>query len=97
MYINATQFYIGFFGWALINWISFLPLVNANQSEGSTSTSTISLFTQFLFGIFIVVTILLAEKVMIQIIAHNFHKKSYESRIAEQKANINILTALYLQ
>ncbi|GAA5906279.1 uncharacterized protein JCM6883_005503 [Sporobolomyces salmoneus] len=94
-YIKATEFYVGAAGWALANWISFLPLINSHTTSGKSS-NTLRLITQGLFGIFIVLVLLLGEKLIIQIIAHNFHKKSYEDRIVEQKFQINSLVALYL-
>ncbi|GAA5946137.1 hypothetical protein JCM3765_000131 [Sporobolomyces pararoseus] len=94
-YIKATEFYVGAAGWALANWISFLPLINGHTTS-SKSSNTLRLMTQGLFGIFIVLMLLLGEKLVIQIIAHNFHKKSYEDRIQEQKFQINSLVALYL-
>ncbi|GAA5936268.1 uncharacterized protein JCM15063_002764 [Sporobolomyces koalae] len=94
-YIKATEFYVGAAGWALANWISFLPLINGHTTS-SKSSNTLRLMTQGLFGIFLVLVLLLGEKLVIQIIAHNFHKKSYEDRITEQKFQINSLIALYL-
>lgn len=94
-YIKATQFYVGAAGWALANWISFLPLIN-RHTTADKSSNTLRLITQGLFGIFLVLVLLLGEKLIIQIIAHNFHKKSYEDRITEQKFQINSLVALYL-
>ncbi|GAA5928375.1 hypothetical protein JCM3775_000591 [Rhodotorula graminis] len=99
-YLKAVRFYVGLAGWALAMWISFLPLVNGRAVRGSDGTvpsqSTLSLITQGLFGIFLNLVILLVEKLIVQIIAHNFHKRSYEDRIVEQKFQISSLIALYL-
>ncbi|GAA5874058.1 hypothetical protein JCM8547_004817 [Rhodosporidiobolus lusitaniae] len=94
-YVKAVQFFAGAAGWALANWISFLPLIKSRALNGN-SQSTLSLITQGLFGIFLVLVILLVEKLVIQVIAHNFHKKSYEDRIVEQKFQIASLVSLYL-
>lgn len=48
------------------------------------------------FGIFISACILLGEKLLIQVIARNFHKKSYEDRIIVQKQQLRQLTILYV-
>ncbi|GAA6058014.1 hypothetical protein JCM3770_006647 [Rhodotorula araucariae] len=99
-YLKAIRFYVGFAGWGLTNWVSFLPLINARAVRGSDgsvpSQSTLSLLTQGLFGIFLNLVILLIEKLVIQVIAHNFHKRSYEDRILEQKFQIGALVTLYL-
>ncbi|EST04835.1 Mechanosensitive ion channel MscS [Kalmanozyma brasiliensis GHG001] len=47
------------------------------------------------FGVCISAAILLAEKLVIQGIAYNFHRVSYEDRISTSKFNIKVLTTLY--
>ncbi|KDE09863.1 hypothetical protein MVLG_00261 [Microbotryum lychnidis-dioicae p1A1 Lamole] len=94
-YLKAIKFYVGTALWAMANWVSFLPLIRLH-ARSSNSDSTLILLTKGLFGIFIVSIILLIEKLLIQIIAHSFHKKSYEDRILEQKFQISALVALYL-
>ncbi|KAI5478657.1 hypothetical protein MNV49_004684 [Pseudohyphozyma bogoriensis] len=95
LYVQAVQFYTGAAGWALAIWISFSPMIR-QRVRNDNSKSTLSLITQGLFGLFIVLVILLLEKVVIQVIAHNFHKKSYEDRIIEQKFQIRVLVSLYV-
>ncbi|KAM0791838.1 hypothetical protein ACM66B_004096 [Microbotryomycetes sp. NB124-2] len=94
LYVKAIRFYVGAAAWALVNWISFLPVVRS-RATGSSSNNTLSLITQGLFGIWLCLAILLIEKLCIQVIAHNFHKKSYEDRIKEQKFQVRALAALY--
>ncbi|BGP26947.1 mechanosensitiveion channel MscS domain containing protein [Rhodotorula toruloides] len=94
-YVKAIRFYASLAGWALANWISFLPLIRRHE-QSNKSDNTLYLITQGLFGIFIILVVLLIEKLVIQIIAHNFHKRSYEDRIIEQKFQIGTLVNLYL-
>ncbi|KAJ8292405.1 Mechanosensitive ion channel protein Msy1 [Rhodotorula toruloides] len=94
-YVKAIRFYASLAGWALANWISFLPLIRRHE-QANKSDNTLYLITQGLFGIFIILVILLIEKLIIQVIAHNFHKRSYEDRIIEQKFQIGALVNLYL-
>ncbi|KAM0747079.1 hypothetical protein T439DRAFT_359919 [Meredithblackwellia eburnea MCA 4105] len=96
LYVKAIRFYVGATGWALANWASFAPLVSNRQVENNGSAHTLTLFIRGLFGILIICAILLVEKLLIQVIAHNFHKKSYEDRIEGQQFSIKTLTALYL-
>ena len=51
---------------SIANWVSFLPLVR-NHATQTTSNATLSLITQGLFGIFLVLLILLVEKLVIQV------------------------------
>ena len=76
LYVASIQFYIGAAGWALANWASFGPLVQNRWSDGrdaaeivkgNPSASTISLLLKGLFGIFIVLVMLLVEKLVIQV------------------------------
>ncbi|GAA5862378.1 hypothetical protein JCM3774_002497 [Rhodotorula dairenensis] len=94
-YVKAVQFYAGAAGWALTNWITFLPVIRS-RATSDDSNNTLYLLTQGLFGIFLSLVVLLIEKLLIQIIAHNFHKRSYEDRIVEQKYQIATLVNLYL-
>ncbi|KAG0660428.1 hypothetical protein C6P46_004610 [Rhodotorula mucilaginosa] len=94
-YVKAVQFYAGAAGWALTNWITFLPVIRSRATSDS-SNNTLYLLTQGLFGVFLSLMVLLIEKLLIQIIAHNFHKRSYEDRIVEQKFQISTLVTLYL-
>ncbi|GAA6033047.1 hypothetical protein JCM8097_000117 [Rhodosporidiobolus ruineniae] len=94
-YLKAVQFYVGAAAWACASWVAFLPLIRRHNVD-SSSNNTLGQITQGLFGIFICLVILLLEKLVVQIIAHNFHKKSYEDRILEQKFQIGVLTTLYL-
>lgn len=67
------------------------------QSDDSwPSTSDIMLSGYRLwFGVCLCSAILLAEKLLIQGIAYNFHRVSYEDRIQTSKFNIKVLTTLY--
>lgn len=71
-----------------------MPLIR-NHVETDSGATALHLITQALFGIFLCTVILLIEKLVIQVIAHNYHKKSYEDRLAEQQFQINVLARLY--
>jgi hypothetical protein len=48
-----------------------------------------------LFAAFISTLILAAEKVLVQLISISYHRKQFEGKIQESKANVNVLTMLY--
>ena len=84
--------------WTLAMWISFQPLI-LSQGPGDRSTGaglTLSQMTKGLFAFWICAIILLVEKLIIQVIAYNFHKTSYADRIAENKFAVKSLVTLYL-
>ena len=71
--------------------MSFLPLIQVKNK----SDSVISLMTKLLFGVLLCAAVLLAEKLMIQVIATKFHEQSYADRIANQKFAVKVLVTLY--
>lgn len=66
-YLAAVEYYVGALSWAIVNWITINPLIN-NQVVG-TAPAALHLITQFEFGLVIILSLLLAEKVVIQVIA----------------------------
>ncbi|KIS69709.1 uncharacterized protein UMAG_02237 [Mycosarcoma maydis] len=67
---------------------------NSDSSWPSTSDIMLSGYRLW-FGICLSAAILLGEKLLIQAIAYNFHRVSYEDRISTSKFNIKVLTTLY--
>ncbi|KAJ9480343.1 EF-hand domain-containing protein [Pseudozyma hubeiensis] len=67
---------------------------NNDSSWPSTSDFMLSGYRLW-FGICLSAAILLGEKILIQAIAYNFHRVSYEDRISTSKFNIKVLTTLY--
>ncbi|KAG0149381.1 hypothetical protein CROQUDRAFT_39862 [Cronartium quercuum f. sp. fusiforme G11] len=65
-----------------------------NETDGNDRV--LHWIVQALFGMFLSSLMLVAEKLLIQIIASNFHRRSYEDRIAEQKQSIRTLVTLYM-
>lgn len=82
--------------WSICDWIAFNLFIVQN-SRDSSQDSRRKLYTalRVAFGFFICSMMLVGEKLLIQIIASYFHKKSYEDRIDSQKRSIRILTILY--
>ncbi|KAF7967435.1 hypothetical protein HWV62_34337 [Athelia sp. TMB] len=90
-WLTALSRFVALFIWALVNYVSFLPLIEVKNK----SDSVISLMTKLLFGILLCSAVLLAEKLMIQVIATKFHEQSYADRIANQKFAVKVLVTLY--
>lgn len=97
-YLNRTKRFLALVGWALVNWITFNVIVNqqGNPDKSQGSGRITNQIVRGWFAIFIDCCILLGEKLVIQIIARNFHKTSYEDRISAQKYQIRVLTKLYV-
>lgn len=84
--------------WMAAVWVSFTPLiiVHCRDAEGEKSRTNLSTFVAILFGLFLCSMVWGGEKLIVQLIALQFHEDSYADRVTEQKANIKFLTTLYV-
>lgn len=78
-FFKAIRRYIGYAVWALVNWISFEQLIdnqgNSDKSEGDGKVT--SEMSTAWFGFWVSFAILAAEKLAIQVIAHNYHERAF--------------------
>ncbi|WWD17790.1 hypothetical protein CI109_102232 [Kwoniella shandongensis] len=84
--------------WSAVIWISFTPLIINNYTGDQSANSRANLTTvaNLLFGLFLCSLVFGAEKLIVQLIAFQFHRDSYEDRLQEQKFNVKCLTTLYM-
>ena len=84
--------------WTMAMWISFTPLVinHYNGDQSNRSRSDLTVMVNLLFGLFLCSIVYGVEKLLIQMIAFQFHRDSYEDRLKEQKFNIKCLATLYI-
>ncbi|RXK40282.1 serine/threonine protein kinase [Tremella mesenterica] len=96
--VRNLGFYAKLIAWTLANWISFTPLLinHYTGDQSATSRNDLTTFANVLFGIFLCTIVLAVEKLIIQLIALQFHRDSYEDRLKEQKMNVRCLTTLYI-
>ncbi|WVN85447.1 uncharacterized protein L203_100593 [Cryptococcus depauperatus CBS 7841] len=95
--IAALDRYFKLIFWCLAIWISFTPLIinHFSGDPNGASKSNLSTIAKLLFGLFLCSIILCAEKLVVQLIALQFHRDSYEDRLADQKIAVRALTYLY--
>ncbi|ODO11764.1 hypothetical protein I350_00548 [Cryptococcus amylolentus CBS 6273] len=95
--IAALGKYAKLIFWTLAMWISFTPLIvnHYSGSDESSSKSNLTTIANLLFGLFLCSIVYAGEKLIVQLIAFQFHRDSYEDRLNEQKFNIKALTYLY--
>ena len=84
--------------WTVAMWISFTPLIinNYQGDQSSDSRENLTVVSSLLFGLLLSTLVLGGEKLIIQLIALQFHRDSYADRIQEQKFNVRCLTTLYI-
>jgi hypothetical protein len=71
--------YVALFAWTLALWISWNPLIDRRQQDGTSPNSVraIDLIGKLLFAFYLCTALLLFEKFSIQWIAGKFHERSY--------------------
>ncbi|PWN51532.1 hypothetical protein IE53DRAFT_386088 [Violaceomyces palustris] len=78
------------------NSTTIIPTISSSSTADTTSTANLMVtLGRLWFGFVICAAVLLGEKLIIQGIAYNFHRVSYEDRISTSKFHIKVLTTLY--
>jgi len=87
--------------WTFISFVTFIPLMTRNPTQLSLNDTAVKdwegILRQILAALTVIALIYLLQKTFIQFVAVNFHKVSYEQRIRENKAAVQILARLYEQ
>ncbi|KAI9715216.1 MAG: hypothetical protein M1828_000914 [Chrysothrix sp. TS-e1954] len=84
-----------FFWWLAIE-ISFLPTMKNHHVDGNKASKSWELImNKVLIAFFVGVILNFIEKIIIQLIAINFHLRTYQDRIELNKFQIGSLTKLY--
>ncbi|KIM30449.1 hypothetical protein M408DRAFT_66234 [Serendipita vermifera MAFF 305830] len=97
-WLSAIHRYVAIFAWALVSFVSFIPLITKRQAgdRPDDAAKALDICTRILLGILICSAILLGLKLLIQIIATNFHERSYAERLEAQRHNTRTLVTLYI-
>jgi len=84
--------------WMLAVWIAFQTLIIGRYQgdQAAVSRNNLTTFANILFALFICTIVLSLEKLVVQLIAFQFHQDSYEDRLKEQKFNLKTLVTLYI-
>ena len=87
-------------GWSLTALTTFVPMMTLNpdqrkQKNGTTLTNWESICKDILFAAFFSTLILLAEKVLIQLISISYHRKQFDQKIKQSKHNVYLISLLY--
>ncbi|KAF2747945.1 hypothetical protein M011DRAFT_493868 [Sporormia fimetaria CBS 119925] len=74
--------------WMIVNQVTFPVLVNTNRGWYNTMKSV-------LLAALICSCVILAERILIQLISISYHRKQFDGKIKESKRNIHLLGLLY--
>jgi hypothetical protein len=99
--ISALEVPNTLLAWTFISFITFIPIMTRNPTQGALNDTTVKdwegTLRQILAALTVISLTYLIQKTFIQFVAVNFHKVSYEERIRKNKASVHILARLYEQ
>jgi hypothetical protein len=86
--LRALEKPLSVFFWMIVNQVTFPVLVNTNRGWYNTMKS-------ILLAFLISSAIILAERLLIQLISISYHRKQFDGKIKDSKRNIYLLGLLY--
>jgi small-conductance mechanosensitive channel len=97
--LTALEIPLSLVGWALTALTTFVPLMCLNPDQRSHNDTGLKnwekVIKDILFATFFSTLILLAEKLLVQLISISYHRKQFDQKIKQSKRNIYLLSLLY--
>lgn len=94
--LRAVEKPLSFVFWMIVNQATFPALVRPIPSrEGANRPGWISTMQSVLLALLVCTVIILAERILIQVISISYHRKQFDAKIKESKRNIYLLGVLY--
>jgi len=97
--LEALEIPLSLAGWALTALTTFIPLMCLNPDQRSHNDTGPKnwegIVKDILFAAFFSTLILLAEKLLIQLISISYHRKQFDQKIKQSKRSIHLLSLLY--
>ncbi|RDL39409.1 uncharacterized protein BP5553_03749 [Venustampulla echinocandica] len=95
--LRAVEMPLSLVGWAITSLVTFTALTGnrINNRNPEDNPRWILVMTNLLLPALFATILLLAEKMIIQIISIHYHRRSFDARIKESKHTIHLLGLLY--
>ena len=97
--LHALEIPLSLVGWAVTSLATFMPIMTRNPTQRAlkeTGTQGWENIVQKVLGAAVVASLIfLAEKLIIQLISIDYHRKQFSFRIKESKHNVYLLGLLY--
>jgi hypothetical protein len=90
--LRAVEKPLSFVLWMIVNQATFPALVRPIRGK---NPGWISVMQSVLLGLLVSTVIILAERVLIQLISISYHRKQFDAKIKESKRNVYLLGVLY--
>jgi len=99
MVLKSLEIPLSLVGWSVTSLATFMPIMTRNPTQRAhkdTSPKDWESIVQKILGAAVVATLIyLGEKLIIQLISIDYHRKQFSFRIKESKHNIYLLGLLY--
>ncbi|KAE9370165.1 hypothetical protein N431DRAFT_342755 [Stipitochalara longipes BDJ] len=95
--LKAVEIPLSLVGWSVTTLVTFTALMqpSLNTGPGTVSKHWVSVVRALLVPAFVATLLLLGEKMIVQFISINYHRRSFDGRIKESKRNVHLLGLLY--
>lgn len=95
--LKAVEIPLSLVGWSVTCLVTFTALMQSeiNTGRGTASKHWVSVVRNLLVPAFIATLLLLGEKMIVQFISINYHRRSFDGRIKESKRNVHLIGLLY--
>lgn len=96
---HQLELHSSLFLWMLSVLVSFLPIVNSHRVptnvEDPPEITWIPIVNKVIIALFVLASLNIVEKILVQWIATSFHQRTYARRIEKNKSDIATLVKLY--
>jgi hypothetical protein len=93
--LKAVEIPLSLVGWAVTCLVTFTALTNPKLNENLPQKRWVSVMKNLLGPAVIASVLYLGEKMIVQLISINYHRRSFDGRIKEGKRNVHLLSLLY--
>lgn len=94
MILKAVEIPLSLVGWAVTSLVTFTALTSA-RLNGAPTKPWVDIVKKLLGPALIASILYLIEKMMIQLISINYHRRSFEGRIKDSKRSVHLLGLLF--
>ncbi|CAD6503464.1 BgTH12-03128 [Blumeria graminis f. sp. triticale] len=93
--LHAVEIQLSLVGWTLASLIIFKVFIISLPRKEPTQKHWLVIIMNILFSSLLASMLYLAEKMFVQLISFNYHRRSFYNRIKESKNSIRLLSYLY--
>ena len=97
--LSALELQLALVGWAVTSFLTFPTIMRSNPDNRKPHVTPpghwVTIVTQILAAIVVATIVFLVEKMFIQLISINYHRKQFNAKIKDNKHQVYLLGLLY--